>query len=187
MFNKKIKIKKITKRITPWGDSFFTTHIKDSFKKNESLHEQPITVHEPNNRFVILKLIRHCFTTTSFNETRAKMDQKPQTQQEDDSISGYLHNVSPIKTSRKNNRYFNATLQVSRDEYHNTVVFATEKHDTLNTAATNKTPIKMKNARKTISKYKLTLHLTNIIDEWQNTTILYFVSWMGVYNLTDQI
>ncbi len=136
---------------------------KRFIQKERIIQERPITVHETNNRFVILKLIRHYFTTTSFSETKAKMDQKPQTQQEDDSISGYLHNVSPIKTSRKNNRYFNATLQVSRDEYHNTVVFATEKHDTLNTAATNKTPIKMKNARKTISKYKL--HLTNVIDE----------------------
>ncbi|XP_067278206.1 uncharacterized protein [Pseudorasbora parva] len=78
------------------------------------------------------------------------MDQKT-TNQDDNSISGYLHSISPIKISRANNRYFNAILQVSRNEYHDTVVFAMDKHDTFSTAAKNKTPVKLKNAKKSIS------------------------------------
>ncbi|XDV52420.1 hypothetical protein PO909_021149 [Leuciscus waleckii] len=69
---------------------------------------------------------------------------------ENDPIVGYFHGVSPIKTSRKNTRYFNATVQTARQEYHQAVFFTPEKYNSIVTAQKNKTPVKLNNARKTI-------------------------------------
>lgn len=68
-------------------------------------------------------------------------------------ISGYVHSVSPVKMSQNNNKYFNAVMQVNRHDYHHTVVYATETHHILMLADRNKTPIKLQNARRKISKY----------------------------------
>ncbi|KAL0146571.1 hypothetical protein M9458_058202, partial [Cirrhinus mrigala] len=60
---------------------------------------------------------------TSPSPNKFKSDDKS------DSVCGYVHNVSPLKTAVKTcNKYFNAVLQVDRDEFHNVVVFAAEKH-----------------------------------------------------------
>lgn len=66
-------------------------------------------------------------------------------------VTGYFHCVSPVKTSKKNNRYFNAILQTDRHDYQNTVVFTPDKHEQLKLAERNKTPIKIHNARKKLS------------------------------------
>lgn len=74
---------------------------------------------------------------------------------ENDPIVGYFHGVSPIKTSRKNTRYFNATVQTARQECHQAVFFTPEKYNSIVTAQKNKTPVKLNNARKKIGKYNL--------------------------------
>lgn len=64
-----------------------------------------------------------------------------------ETIIGYFH-VSPVKISKRNNRYFNALFQIDRYEYLNTVVFSPEKHNEVSMAARNKTALKVHNARK---------------------------------------
>jgi hypothetical protein len=52
----------------------------------------------------------------------------PKKQRVEDSgkeILGYIHNVSPIKLSRKNNKYFNAVLQ-EKEKYSDVVCFVPE-------------------------------------------------------------
>ncbi|CAL8247048.1 unnamed protein product [Lota lota] len=50
------------------------------------------------------------------------------TQKLDNEISGYIHDVSPIKCSAKNTKYFTCLIQNDRDEYHKGVVFNPNKH-----------------------------------------------------------
>jgi len=69
-------------------------------------------------------------------------------------ITGYIHSVSPMKTSKKNNKYFNATIQTAREQYHQAVFYTPQKHSSIQMAERKKTPIKLNNARKKIGKYK---------------------------------
>lgn len=47
------------------------------------------------------------------------------------SILGYIHGVSPFKTSSKTNvRYFEATLQTEKEEFHRLVSFVSNKPET---------------------------------------------------------
>ncbi|KAM7420109.1 hypothetical protein PAMA_014695 [Pampus argenteus] len=71
--------------------------------------------------------------------------------EEDKSISGYLHNISPMKVSKKNTRYFHATIQSGREEYHRVVVFSPEKRDHYEQAASVKKPVTLTKAKRSIS------------------------------------
>ncbi|KAL7863388.1 hypothetical protein SRHO_G00123720 [Serrasalmus rhombeus] len=65
-------------------------------------------------------------------------------------LQGFVHNVSPVKISAKNNKYFNFVLQVSRDQYHRGVVFTADKHREFERAAQTCTPVRLRNVRKTL-------------------------------------
>lgn len=59
-------------------------------------------------------------------------------------VVGYLHNVTPVKRSAKNNLYFNAYLQ-SHDTTRSVVSFDAEKQDMMCKAAKATSPVKLTN------------------------------------------
>lgn len=59
------------------------------------------------------------------------------------SICGFTQNVSPVKTSRTNSRYFNACVQVQRDTFSKVACFDVGKHSTLMEASNARTPLKL--------------------------------------------
>ena len=64
----------------------------------------------------------------------------------DNEISGFLQNVSPIKTSKKNSLYFDGTIQTGQDKYKHFVCFDTTKQNAFRMAAeSEKNPIKLQN------------------------------------------
>ncbi|XP_070542479.1 uncharacterized protein [Ptychodera flava] len=68
-------------------------------------------------------------------------------------IRGYPHNVSSLRQSPKmKGRYFNFTLQTGRHEYHETVCFVTEKHQTISNAAQTKTPVSLLSVAKAVAQ-----------------------------------
>lgn len=48
--------------------------------------------------------------------------------EEEQSVEGYIHSVSPIKTSKNNNRYFNAVVQES-DKFTDLVSYKADLHE----------------------------------------------------------
>ncbi|XP_046901655.1 uncharacterized protein LOC124484673 [Hypomesus transpacificus] len=74
-----------------------------------------------------------------------------QPRKDDDSIVGYLHCVSPVKTSRRNLRYFEATLQTGREEYHRVVAFSVDKRIPFTQVSQNNSPVKLANVRRGLS------------------------------------
>ena len=60
---------------------------------------------------------------------------------------GYLHNLSPIKTSKSNNQYFDLQIQTSKEIYR-TVCFSPDKHPLLKRKLESSSPVK-------IHKYQL--------------------------------
>ena len=78
-------------------------------------------------------------------------------------IEGFLHLVSPIKTSARNTKYFNAVFESGREEYHNTVVFSPEKHDVFSEAVKNGHPIRLCNVKKALSKFCLFVYSLSCI------------------------
>ena len=62
-------------------------------------------------------------------------------------IVGYLHNLSPIKTSKSYNQYFDLEIQTSNQVYR-TVCFSPDKHSLLKRKLQSSSPIK-------IHKYQL--------------------------------
>jgi len=72
--------------------------------------------------------------------------------EEEESVSGYLHSLSPVKVSKKNARYFDATLQSGREEYHRVIVFTPEKRRQFEQAVIAKKPVKLTKVKRTISK-----------------------------------
>ena len=72
---------------------------------------------------------------------------------EGETVVGHLHSVSPVKTSKKNSRYFEATLQTGRQEFNRVLCFATEKRNAFVQAAQHSPAVKLTGARKTVSKY----------------------------------
>ena len=62
-------------------------------------------------------------------------------------IVGYLHNLSPMKTSKSNNQYFDLQIQTSNEVYR-TVCFSPDKHPLLKRKLESSSPIK-------IHKYQL--------------------------------
>lgn len=73
----------------------------------------------------------------------------------DPEIAGYIHGVTPLKTSKKNNRYFNAIIQTNREEFHSVVVYHSGKHEQFSLAEKRQTPVILNNATKIPSKYLL--------------------------------
>ena len=67
-------------------------------------------------------------------------------------IDGYIHNVTDIKISSNNSKFFNFSLQTSRDSFHRGVVFAPEKNYDFKQAAANKTCLKLNHVSKILSK-----------------------------------
>ncbi|XP_056598323.1 uncharacterized protein LOC130421298 [Triplophysa dalaica] len=71
----------------------------------------------------------------------------------DDTICGYLHGVSPVKLAQKSrNKYFHATIQGSREKFRRVVVFAPDKHEVFIRAEKNKSPVKLTNIKKCVSR-----------------------------------
>ncbi|CAL8238615.1 unnamed protein product [Lota lota] len=69
----------------------------------------------------------------------------------DNEMSGYIHDVSPIKCSAKNTKYFTCVIQNDRDEYHKGVVFNPIKHREMEQAASHQTGIKLLDVKRTLS------------------------------------
>jgi len=63
------------------------------------------------------------------------------------SITGFLEDVSPIKISKNNTRYFNAVLQ-HRDEFHKVVCFNGDQQPMFVNAVKMKSPVKLTNIQK---------------------------------------
>jgi hypothetical protein len=63
------------------------------------------------------------------------------------SICGFIQNVSPVKISRTNSRYFNATVQVQRDTFSKVDCFDVERHSTLVEASNARTPLKLEDVQ----------------------------------------
>ncbi|XP_061163774.1 uncharacterized protein LOC133187078 [Saccostrea echinata] len=64
-------------------------------------------------------------------------------EEEKTSVSGYVQNVSPIRTSRTNSRYFNAIFQTERNEFNRAACFDVAKHSVLMDASQAHTPLKL--------------------------------------------
>ena len=62
---------------------------------------------------------------------------------EESVIAGFIHNISPVKTSARNNPYFHGYIQVQTDVYQKLVCFDVQKHSTLNQAEMSKSPVKL--------------------------------------------
>ncbi|CAM4685260.1 unnamed protein product [Leuciscus chuanchicus] len=71
--------------------------------------------------------------------------------QEDWDVEGYLHNVSPAKNSKKNNKYFTAVIQSGRREFHRVVSFSMEKLSPFSHASNTGTAVKLRNVRRSLS------------------------------------
>ena len=70
------------------------------------------------------------------------------------SVSGFIHSVSAIQLSRRTQTpYFNFVVQTTRKEFHRGVAYSPEKHASFQQAATLKSPVKLQNVRKSLSKF----------------------------------
>lgn len=63
---------------------------------------------------------------------------------EEHNVTGYIHNVSPVKRSSNNNLYFNSTFQTP-EEMKRIVCFDAEKHPSFTNAEKLRSPIKLSN------------------------------------------
>ena len=60
--------------------------------------------------------------------SRSEMPMAKRQKLEEEEVSGYIHAVSPIKTSARNTKYFDAKLQVESDVYQKMMCFDPSKH-----------------------------------------------------------
>jgi hypothetical protein len=69
-------------------------------------------------------------TTILFNMATPKkiklLDSRPNDDEID--IEGYIHDVTPVKTSRNNNKYFNAVVQ-QKEKFTDMVCYRSDLHD----------------------------------------------------------
>ena len=72
---------------------------------------------------------------------------------DNETVTGHLHAVSPMKMSKKHHKYFEATVQTGREEFNRVVCFSPEKRPEFVQAADNGLAVKLVGTRKTISKY----------------------------------
>lgn len=76
-----------------------------------------------------------------------KMAEK-RTHEESESLTGYLTDVSPIKTSGSGTtKYFTAKFQTSKTEVRRLVSFSPEKHGEYMRSSQQSTPVKLTNAK----------------------------------------
>jgi hypothetical protein len=71
---------------------------------------------------------------------------------EEDEVSGYIHEVSPVKTSARNTKYFDAKLQIESDVYQKMVCFDPSKHSHFVEAHHGKSPLKIIGIREVINR-----------------------------------
>ncbi|TRY59638.1 hypothetical protein DNTS_022785 [Danionella cerebrum] len=69
----------------------------------------------------------------------------------EDSVEGFLHNVSPRKQSKNNVPFFTAEIQSARQEYHRVVVFSIEKQASFTQAEKNGNAVRLRNVKRSIS------------------------------------
>ena len=62
-------------------------------------------------------------------------------------VQGFLHHISPVKMSRSNCHYFEATIQLDKESYSRVVCFDKTKHDSMTGASSAKTPVKWTNIK----------------------------------------
>lgn len=72
--------------------------------------------------------------------------------EDNDCVVGYIHRLSPLKTSKRNTRYFEAMLQSGREEYQKVVVFSPRKRRLFEQAEFTKTSVKLTNVKRSMSK-----------------------------------
>lgn len=78
---------------------------------------------------------------------KAKLD-------EECTVIGYIHNVSAVKLSQaKKRKYFNAVIQVSREDFYDVAVFCGEKHSVFLRAQNCRTAVRLAGINKQPSKY----------------------------------
>ena len=94
-------------------------------------------------------------------------------------LAGFIHNVSPLKVSKNNNKYFDADFQDGSSEYKRLVCFDSRKHNTLSEA---------EKARKALcfSNVKLGMNLkdstkTDIILNDRSTIQVRFLCRLDIY------
>lgn len=68
------------------------------------------------------------------------------------SASGFVHKVSPLKTSANNVMYFDCVLQTDTSKFRRMVSFDKEKHATLVQASNVKSPVTLTNTREVPSR-----------------------------------
>ncbi len=70
------------------------------------------------------------------------------------SVTGYIHNVSVVKMSAlKKNKYFNAVIQVSRDDFCDVAVFSVDKRSFFLQAQNCRSAVRLRAISKEPSKY----------------------------------
>jgi len=89
-----------------------------------------------------------CSVERTTEENMASSAKRLKTE-EDECVSGYLQGLSPVKLSKKNARYFDATFQNGREEYHRVVVFTPERRRQFEQAVIAKKPVKLTKVKKT--------------------------------------
>lgn len=104
------------------------------------------------NDVPLIKSQRRC----SDREKMASRGTKREADEEKDkdTVCGYIHNVTECRISLyKRVKLFNAVIQTDRDEFRNMAIFAAEKHTTFKQAEKNKSPVKLSNVSKQVSKW----------------------------------
>ncbi|XP_041957558.1 uncharacterized protein LOC121715727 [Alosa sapidissima] len=74
-----------------------------------------------------------------------------QVKREGETVVGYLHALSPVKTSRQSVRYFECTIQTGHEEFNRVVCFSMEKRNDFVVAVDNKQAVKLVDTRKSVS------------------------------------
>lgn len=72
--------------------------------------------------------------------------------EEDKLLAGYVHDLTPIKMSKSNAKYFNCTLQTDTSQYQRLVCFDAVKRSLFETAEQSKMPIELKEIKQLPSK-----------------------------------
>ncbi|XP_064631274.1 uncharacterized protein LOC135489687 [Lineus longissimus] len=85
--------------------------------------------------------IHHIMATP--NTPPPKTLKRPNSEINNKTFTGYIHNTSPVKRARNNNDYFEATLQTSGKEYQRMVCFSKRMHQTFKTFEEKKSPVKI--------------------------------------------
>ena len=92
--------------------------------------------------------------TLAFPAKTSKMSAKKlKLEEEKNCVSGFIQHVSPMKTSRMNTLYFNATIQYQRDTFRKVACFDSSKHSTLMEASNARTPLKLTDVQIVPSKF----------------------------------